>query len=144
MNFHKDTIKSKKLFSFLLYYYHISFLWHQIPSKCWYVRYTIFTIYSYIWLSSLYVIIIYICVYIYIYIYLSLFVELVVHYIFFLTECCWDMKTSNGFSKFISMKKFHYKYHQTAVIIHLEIICLYCLQIILLILISGLKLNETK
>ena len=54
------------------------------------------------------------------------------------------MKTNNGFSKFISMKKFDYKYHQTAVIIHLEIIYLYCLGIILLILISDLKLNETK
>ena len=44
------------------------------------------------------------------------------------------MKTNNGFSKFISMKKFDYKYHQTAVIIHLEIIYLHRLGIVLFIL----------
>ena len=49
-------------------------------------------------------------------------------------NCCWGMKTKNGFSKFISMKKFDYKYHQTAVTIHLEIIHLHCLGIVLFIL----------
>ena len=44
------------------------------------------------------------------------------------------MKTNNGFFKFISMKKFDYKYHQTAVIIHLEIIYLHCLEVVLFIL----------
>ena len=44
------------------------------------------------------------------------------------------MKTNNGFCNFISMKKFDYKYHQTAVTIHLEIIYLHCLGIVLFIL----------
>ena len=44
------------------------------------------------------------------------------------------MKTNNRFSKFISMKKFDYKFHQIAVIIHLEIIYLHCLGIVLFIL----------
>ena len=46
------------------------------------------------------------------------------------------MKRNNGFSNFISMKKFDYKYHQTAVTIHLEIIYLHCLGIVLFILLS--------
>ena len=49
-------------------------------------------------------------------------------------NCCWNMKTNNGFSKFISMKTFDYKYHQTVVIIRLEIIYLHCLGIMLFIL----------
>ena len=41
------------------------------------------------------------------------------------------MKTNNGFSKFILMKRFDCKYQQTAVINHLEIINLHCLEIVL-------------
>ena len=44
------------------------------------------------------------------------------------------MKTNNGFSKFISMKKFDYKYDQTAVIIHLQIISLHYLGIVFFML----------
>ena len=51
-----------------------------------------------------------------------------------IAKLLWDMKTNNGFSKFISMKKFDYKYHRTAVIIHLEIIYFHCLEIVLFIL----------
>ena len=83
------------------------------------------------------------CIYIYIYIYLSLIIEFVMHYVFFLTKLLLGYE-NNGFSKFISIKKFDYKYRQTAVIIHLEIIYSYFLGIILLILILDLKLNETK
>ena len=80
---------------------------------------------------------IYVCIYIYIYVCIY-----ICHYLynllyttsFSLLNCCWDIKTSNGFSKFICIKKFDYKYHQTAVIIHLEIIYLYCLGIVLFIL----------
>ena len=80
---------------------------------------------------------IYVCIYIYIYVCIY-----ICHYLynllyttsFSLLNCCWDIKTSNGFSKFICIKKFDYKYHQTAVIIHLEIMYLYCLGIVLFIL----------
>ena len=62
------------------------------------------------------------------------FVIHIICYGFSLLNCCQDIKTNNGFFKFISVKKFDYKYHQTAVIIHLEIIYLYCLGIVLFIL----------
>lgn len=52
------------------------------------------------------------------------------------------MKTNNGFSKFIYMKKVDYNYHQTAVINHLEITNLHCLGIVLFILLhSACKLT---
>ena len=44
------------------------------------------------------------------------------------------MKTNNSLSKFISMKKFDSKYHQTSVTIHLEIIYLHSLGMVLFIL----------
>ena len=53
---------------------------------------------------------------------------------FSLLNCCWHIKTNNGFSKFIFIKKLDYKYHHTAVIIHLEIIYFDCLVIVLFIL----------
>ena len=72
--------------------------------------------------------------YIYIYIYIFVSICIICYKSFSLLSCCWDIKANNGFSKFISIKKFDYKYHQTAVIIHLEIIYLYFLGIVLFIL----------
>ena len=86
-------------------------------------------------LSSLYIVIYSHLQYIYIYIYICHYLyNLLYTTSFSFLNCCWDIKTNNGLSNIISIEKFDYKYHQTAAIIHLEMIYLYCLEIVLFIL----------
>ena len=124
MNFQKDTIKPKKLISFIYPSYGITYHLNAGMSDI---------------LSSLYIVIYSYLQYIYIYIYIYLYICQYLYNLsytksFSLLNCCWHIKTNNGFSKFIFIKKLDYKYHHTAVIIHLEIIYFDCLVIVLFIL----------